>query len=198
MLETGEDLRRLVGKDAYHEAFKDDTVAHLYTLREGGDAPIAECEALAEALGVTVDLRTSETRAAEALRLHHAYGIKSTQFIVEKLRRWADGNGHKLMVLLSYDLPSCIRYIEKGERFDEMFVEYLAANDIPHVDFLPKMAQEFRAYDLPMESFLERFYIERAGAQVFGHYRPYGNFWFAFGLLESLVEWLDPKPPSYR
>lgn len=198
MCKKGEDLRKLVGKEAYYETFKDDPVVHLYTLREGGEAPVEYLEKLAEAFGVAVDLRAPATRAAEARRLHYAYGMKSTMFIVDKMRKWADEKGRKLMVLLSYDVPSYMDYIEKGERFDEMFVNYLEANQITYVDFLKKKAEEFRAYSLPLEQFLERFYIERAGAQVFGHYRPYGNFWFAFALREALVNWLDPKPPAYQ
>ena len=31
----------------------------------------------------------------------------------------------------------------------------------------------------PLVQYLRRFYIPRAGAQVFGHYSPYGNFWLA-------------------
>jgi len=41
-------------------------------------------------------------------------------------------------------------------------------------------------------------YISRAGAQVFGHYSPYGNFWFAWAIRKEIVEFLNPKPPSYR
>lgn len=192
-----EDLRKLVGKDAYYETFKDDPVVHLYTLREGGEAPVEQLEVLADALAVDVDLRNVETRAQEARRLHYAYGMKSTEYIVDKLQEWADAHGRKLMVLLSYDVPTYVDFIEHGERFDEMFVEYLEDRGILYVDFLKKKANAFKDYNLSLEQFLERFYIERAGAQVFGHYRPYGNFWFAFALREALVNWLDPKPPAY-
>ena len=109
----------------------------------------------------------------------------------------SDDNGRKLMILLSYDVPSYMDYIEKGERFDLPFVDYLETAGITYVDFLEKKAAAFKDFNLPLEQFLERFYIERAGAQVFGHYRPYGNFWFAFELRRHLVDWLDPKPPAY-
>ena len=99
------DLRKLVGGENYYRTFKDDPVAHLYALREGGEAP---------------------------------------------------------------------------------------------VDSLVKIREEFKAFRLPVERFLERFYIARAGAQVFGHYSPAGNFWFASAIRRELVDWLDPKPPAYR
>jgi hypothetical protein len=31
-----------------------------------------------------------------------------------------------------------------------------------------------------------------------GHYNPSGNHFFAFALKNSLIEWLDPKPLTYR
>ncbi len=198
MCKKGEDLYKLVGKDAYYETFKDDPVVHLYTLREGGEAPIEESEKLAEALNVKVDLRNPKKRAADARRLHYAYGMRSTEFILDKLRTWADKNNRKLMVLTSYDVPAYMEYIQNGTRFDQSFIDWLDKNKYLYVDFLTKKAEEFKNFNLPLEKFLERFYIERAGAQVFGHYCPYGNFWFAFALREHLVNWLEPKPAAYQ
>jgi len=40
--------------------------------------------------------------------------------------------------------------------------------------------------------------VSRAGAQVFGHYTPAGNFWFANAIRKEVVAWLDPKPPAYH
>jgi hypothetical protein len=83
-----EDLRQLVGKEAFYNAFKDDPVVHLYALREGGEAPVEELEKLAEAFGVTVDLRISDapTRIAAAQKLWEAYGLRATMFILDKFR----------------------------------------------------------------------------------------------------------------
>jgi hypothetical protein len=71
------DLRKLVGKENYYNVFKDDTVAHLYTLREGGNVPLGECEQLAEAFGLKGNLRNSKTRQADAPasahRLRHPF-----------------------------------------------------------------------------------------------------------------------------
>jgi len=198
LCETGADLRKLVGRQAYYEAFKDDPIVHLYTLREGGDAPVEQLEPLAEAFGLRVDLRNPQTRAADARRLHEAYGMRATRFICRKLRDWCDANGRKLMILLSYDVPQVMEFLAHGTRFDQWCVDFLNADDFTYVDFLEKTREDYRDYRVDVERYLERFYIERAGAQVFGHYNPYGNFWFAHTLRDALVAWLDPKPPAYR
>jgi hypothetical protein len=36
----------------------------------------------------------------------------------------------------------------------------------------PKTKEDYKAFNLDVEPYLEHFYIERAGAQVFGHYNP--------------------------
>jgi hypothetical protein len=198
MCSSAEDLRKLVGQENYYEAFKDDTVAHLYTLREGGDAPVEELEQLAEAFGMKVDLRSPRNRADEAMRLHIAYGVRSTMFVVDKFREWANANGRKLMLLLSYDVPAVQTFIATGERFDQEFVDYLDDKRFLYVDCLKKAHEEHKAYCLPIDDFIGRFYVERAGAQVFGHYKPHGNFWFAHAIRNELLDWLDPKPPAYQ
>jgi hypothetical protein len=77
-------------------------------------------------------------------------------------------------------------------------VDYLKDEKFLYVDSLVKTAEETKAYNLPTDEFIRRLYIGRAGAQVFGHYNPYGNFWFAYAIRREMVDWLKPKPPAYR
>jgi len=192
------DLQKLVGADNFYNAFKDDHVAHLYTLREGGLAPVDELETLAEALGVEVNLRNPKTRQADAKKLHIAYGIRSTMFTVDKFRKWCKTNKRKFMILLSYDVPTVAGYAKNGTRFDEEFVKFLNKEKYLYTDTLPLICDQYKTFKGTIAQFCETLYVERAGAQVFGHYNPYGNFKFAFAIKNALIEWLDPKPPAYR
>ena len=196
--ETAEDLRKLVGRENFCNSFKDDHVAHLYTLTEGGEAPVDQLEPIAEAFGLNLDLRDPGRRVADANALHIEYGMRSTMWICDQLKTWCAANGRRLMVLLSYDVPTVMDYLEKGERWDQAMLDYLDGSGIPHVDALGAVGEEYAAFKLPIEPFLERFYVARAGAQVFGHYKAQGNFWFASAIKPALVNWLDPKPPAYR
>jgi hypothetical protein len=194
------DLRKLVGRENYYRAFKNDTVAHLVTLKEGGEAPVAELEQLAEVFRLKVNLRTKNRRQrmAEARKLHESYSQRASLYVVDQLQAWAQRNGRKVMFLLSYDVPAVKTFIRTGERFDAELVAGLDRRKVLHVDFLKKAAAEYKDYRLSLDRFIDRFYIERAGAQVFGHYNPYGNFWFAFAMRHELLAWLDPKPLPYR
>jgi hypothetical protein len=72
------------------------------------------------------------------------------------------------MILLSYGSDMVREFIETGERFDGEFVDYLDEIGIARVDSLAKAAGDYKAFNLKIDDYLERFYIGRAGAQVFG------------------------------
>ncbi len=201
LCQTPEELQALVGQ-AYCDAFKDDLVVHLFAMRVGGDIPaesIARLETLAEALGLQVDLRGDrESCMQNAARLHDAYGIKASQFIVDKWRAWARERNKKLMVLLSYDVPTVIRYLESGERFDEDMVTFLEKNDFAYMDCLKIAAEDFKVYNISAKEYVDRLYVPRKSEHVFGHYSCIGYHWFAHAVRRGIVEWLDPKPPAYQ
>lgn len=198
LCQKASDLRQLVGKENFYNAFKDDPVAHLYTLVEGGEAPLGNMEQLAEAFGLKVNLRHPKTRQADARKLWKRYGMRSSQWIVEQLTAWAKKNNRKVMVLLSYDVPQVTEFLQKGTRFDDDMVAFLQKGKYPCIDTLKKVREEYKAFRPGINNFLSRFYVARAGAQVFGHYTPAGNFWFAYALRQPLVDWLSPKPPAYQ
>lgn len=192
-----EELKQFADQEFFYQTYKDDHVVHLFTLTEGGEAPVDELEKLAEGLGVKVDLRTPETLQAEAIRFHWIYGMRATQFIIGKLDTFAKENGRTLIVLMSYDTPTVETFLKEGTRFDEEMLSFLSDRQIRHVDMLSPQGEDFKIYNLSVEQYLARFYIPSAGAQVFGHYNPYGNFWFARNLRKPIVSWLDPKPEPY-
>lgn len=192
------DLLKLVGNDNFYNAFKDDTVAHLYCLREGGEAPVEELEKLAEAFGVKVNLRNPKTRQKDAKKLHIAYGIRSTMWVVDTFQKWCKANNRNLMLMLSYDVPTVQTYVKNGTRFDAEFVDFLNKRKYPYIDTLLPICEDAKRSKGTVEQFCEKLYVERAGAQVFGHYNPYGNMVFAMTIRRPLIDWLDPKPPAYR
>ena len=192
-----DDLRKLADRDYYYNFFKDDQIVRLFTLASAGEAMLGELEALAEALDLKVDLRDPQKRPDDAQRLHIAYGVKSTKHLLNKMNKLAQAQGKKLMVVLSYHIPTVRDFIQKTERFDQELLDYLNSTGITYVDSLAKAGQDYKQYNLDVDAFLDRFYVSRAGAQVFGHWNPYGNFWFAFCIKDQLVNWLNPKPPAY-
>jgi hypothetical protein len=164
----------------------------------GGEAECGDLEQVAEALGVRVDLRDPATRQADARRLHLHYGWKSTEHLLAEMTAWAGGTGRKLLVVLSYCMGSIGTYISGGPRFDEPFLEHLKSTGLRFVDTLEAHRLDFQQFRVTPGDYLARYYIQAAGAAVFGHYNPLGNMFFAYAVKNDIVDWLDPKPPAYR
>jgi hypothetical protein len=193
-----DELRALTDKERFHETFKDDPILRLFIVQQGGEADLSDLQAVADALDIRVDLMNPATRRADAETFHRAYGAKSTEYLLEKLRAWAKSNNRKLLILLSYCLGSVGGYLAGNRRFDHDFVAYLDREGYDYIDPLPAHAEDYKAFNLPIEEYIYRYYVRAAGAAVFGHYTPTGNHFYAFCIKNGLVDFLDPKPPAYR
>ena len=199
LCETEDDLRALCDPDHFYETFKDDHVVKVFTLRIGGEVDdVDELQALARAFDLDIDLRKPETKAEDAARLHLTYGLKSTEYILDEMQAWAAERDKKLMVLLFYADSEIPKFIESNWRFDPSLVDYLDRSGIPYVDFLRKHAADFESFKMSARDYCGRYYVRAAGAAVFGHYSPAGNFFTAMNIKDDVVNRLDPKPPAYR
>ena len=195
---TVDDLSRLCDPETFYQAFKDDSIVHLFCLQRGGEAPTGELEAIAEALGVQVDLRDPQRRAKDAERLHICYGHKATEYILDRMRPWAEARGKKIMIILSYSIDVLRAIAEGGRRPDQEILDYLDEHGMATIDCAANAIEDRKSFAASWEGYFRRYYIAPADAAVFGHYSPAGNSWFAFSIKDDVVAWLDPKPPAYR
>jgi hypothetical protein len=156
--------------------FHDDQIVRLFALEKAGWRSDLK---LLQSAKIKVDLRDIK-RAAEAAKLRVMYGLKSTEYILDKLIPWMEQNNKKLMVPLSYSEGEITNYLKGGERFDITFVDYLKRNKITWFDTLQKHQEDFADFRITPEKYIDRLYIKPAAAAVFGHYNPLGNAFFAF------------------
>ena len=94
------------------------------------------------------------------------------------------------MVLLSYSANDVIHACYNRPRFDRIFVDYLNEQGFLTFDSLHAHVEEFKQFNCSPEEYAQRYYT--------GHYNPRGNHFFAFEIKDTLVQWLDPSPPTYR
>ncbi|MCE9613724.1 MAG: hypothetical protein K8T26_05575 [Lentisphaerae bacterium] len=194
-------LRALCDPDQFRRTFEHDQIVRLFLAERGVEPPaedLKEFEALAEALGIAVDLRRAETRRVEAKRLRIQYGIRSSEHILAEFQDWLRQQGKRLLVLLTYRESYVVDVIEGRPRFDQHLLDFFARTGIPYVDARDLHRADYAAYRLTPAEYLTRFYIPPCAAAVFGHYTPMANAWFAFAIKPALVRWLDPPPPAYR
>ena len=184
-------LRNLADSEFVYEHFKDDLVVKLLVTEWNGAAVDRdELAALAKALGVKFDFSSAKATSATALAVRVEYGLRAGIKVIEKAQSFARGNHKKLMVLLSYGSSTVGDACKGLPRPDQTVVDFLKAKNIPFVDGLEKHVQDFQAFKIPAQDYVNRYYV--------GHYNPRGNHFFAFAIKDAVVAWLDPKPLAYR
>ena len=144
----------------------------------------------ARVLGIDAELGSAEATAATANRLLTTCGLRASIAILDKLMAYARGAGKRLLILLSYSSQDVLAAMRGEARFDQLFLDALAARDLPTVDTLASHVWDYGRFRGTPEEYVQRYYI--------GHYNPTGNQFFAWAIKDRLVDWLTPKPPAYR
>jgi hypothetical protein len=188
---TRESLFKLCDPDFVYDHFKDDLVVQLVAAENGAtDINRSELKQVAEALNVRPSFDSVEATGRTAHAVHTEYALRVGIRVIEKTLAYAEAQGKKLMVLLSFGAESVTAACEGRPRFDQNVVNFLTAKRIPFADALAKHAEDFRNFKISPREYADRFYV--------GHYNPKGNHFFAFAVKDAIVNWLDPKPLAYR
>jgi len=145
---------------------------------------------LAARLGYPVDWSRESDLPTQAGELLDRYSLRATQFVLEKAGEFARQNGKKLLVVLFDPYRAMAEMRQSGTRFDQSVVEYLIREKFNYFDMNEVHLRDFKQYNLPYPEYLKQYFI--------GHYSPRGNHFFAYSIKERVVEWLDPKPITYR
>ena len=119
-------------------------------------------------------------------------------YIIEKVKAFTEKQQKKLLVLLSYPGPSVSQVCSGIDRDDagymdwhpRKFREFLQEKKIRFLDSMDKHIEDFQTFKLTPDQYMTRYYI--------GHYNPKGNHFFAYAVKDEFVNWLQPKPPTYR
>jgi hypothetical protein len=188
---TPESLYRLCDPDHIVEAFRDDVEVQARLAMQGAtDVQTDLLRRFADALDLPADFSSPEATAQTGDALLTAYALRSTMVVVERAREFAASSGKKLMVLLSFMSSDVVKACHGRPRFDQPFVDYLEEREFLFVDTLRKHVDDFSQFRCTPEEYAARHYI--------GHYNPAGNHFFAFAVKDKVVDWLEPKPPTYR
>jgi hypothetical protein len=192
LLPTPESLYRMCDPGWMVEHLKDDLALQLYAfklgyIRELDRQPI---DRLAARLDYPMNWDDGAALRSQAGGLLDRYSLRATRLVLEKARRFADEQGKKLLVVL-FDPSRALDQMRRGERrYDQEIVDYLAAERYNVFDMNEVHLRDFRRSNLPYGDYLKQFFI--------GHYNPRGNHFFAYSIKGTVVEWLDPKPITYR
>jgi hypothetical protein len=193
LLPTRESLYKMTDPDFMCEALEDDLMVQLAVAGRVDPSSLdtTRLNALAGILGVEGIMKASspDDLKASLERIKNAYGFAATKYILDEAFRFSRKNGKKLMIFLL--CPRVTRQLLRGEaRYEQEIVDYMKEKGLPYFDMNLVHFEDFKAFDLSIEDYLKRYYI--------GHYSPAGNHFFAYSVKDRIVEWLDPKPITYR
>lgn len=191
-LGTPNDLYKMTDPDFMYEALKDDLITQLMLYHHHGVDGLerSKLARLAEILAVpSPALDGSGSSRSSMENLINSYGFAATRMIVDKAADWAKGAGKKIMFITF--CPGVTReLITQGTRYDQPIADFLNQSGHRWFDMNPVHVEDFKAFKIPLDEYLQRYFI--------GHYSPAGNHFFAFSIKKHVVEWLNPKPITYR
>jgi len=192
LLPTPESLYRMCDPEWMVEHLKDDLALQLYAFKLGSirDLDRVPIDKLAARLDYPTNWGDGASLRSQAGELLNRYSLRATRLVLEKARRFADEHGKKLMVVL-FDPSRALDQMRRGEkRYDQEIVDYLAAGGFNVFDMNEVHLKDYGRSRLPYGQYLKQFFI--------GHYNPRGNHFFAYSIKGKVVEWLEPRPITYR
>ena len=174
------------------EALRDDLMLQmsLFCSGETEDIDKQKLNQLAAHLGCRCLVEEPADQLKDQVaEIRKAYAFAATRYIIEHAKEFAAKNGKKLLIVLF--CPRVTRQlITTGERYDQPIVNYLQERDTRTFDMNLVHVEDYKSFNLSLDEYMKRYLI--------GHYSPTGNHFFAFAIKDEVVDWLDPRPITYR
>jgi len=194
LLTTPESQYKMTDGAWMYEHLKDDLALQMYVFARGyiHDIDMETVGKLAGRLGLPPagSAAQSSDQRAYVRQVLDKYSLAATRYILTKTGEFAKRNGKKLMVVL-FDPGRVLPGLVEGRaRYDQEIVDFLKENSFKYFDMNVVHVEDFKSFRLSYGEYRRRYFI--------GHYNPSGNHFFAFAIKDTIVNWLDPKPITYR
>ena len=137
-----------------------------------------------------MDWSQTSTLRSQVGRLLDRYSLRATRHILDKARAFTRERGKKLLVVLFDPYRAMNEMKKSGNRYDQEVVDHLKGGGFNYFDMNEVHLNDFKDYNLSFEDYRKRYFI--------GHYNPRGNHFFAYAIKDTVVDWLEPKPTTYR
>jgi len=164
--------------------------ALLYIQGYTSDVDVEKMTLLAKWLKVDFDAADKDNLALNLENLLNKLGYAANNFILEKLKMYAEKNNKNLLIVIfdPYKVTNAIMMDQP--RPDQEMVDYLQKEKFNYFDMNVIHANDFKKGNLSMNDYYAKYFV--------GHYDPMGNMFFAFSIKNQLVNWLHPKPLTYQ
>jgi hypothetical protein len=191
LLKRRQSLYKMTDPDWMYKALKDDLALQMYLYKNNQikDIPVQSLKTLSRHLGCQLDFDRKNLRSSVA-RLLDEYAFEATKYILDKADEFVSENNKELMVIIFDPYRVTRQLLQGGSRYDQEIVDFLNENDINYIDMNLVHVEDFKDFNLSVNNYLKRYFI--------GHYSPAGNHFFAYSIKDRIIEWLDPKPITYK
>ena len=189
---NAEDLFKMNDPAWMTENLRDDLALQmaLFERKKIDDPDHSSLMKLAECLEIKANFRKTGKLQATVRMILDQYSFAATRYILEKAKEYTDMNHKKLMIVLFDPYKVTRSLIGHKPRYDQEIVDYLQRKNFNYFDMNLVHAADFKNFRLKPEEYFKRYFI--------GHYSPAGNHFFAFSIKPKIVDWLDPRPITYR
>ena len=192
LLATPESLYRMTDPEFMVDALRDDWMLQMsaYVAEHIRDLDKTGLNRLAQALGAEPITATDDREITDQVgALRDSYAFAATKHILDEAIEFTERHHKKLLVVLFW--PEATRQlIRSGRRYDEPVVQHLRSRGVRYFDMNLVHVEDFKCFRMSLDEYLDRYLV--------GHYSPIGNHFFAFAIKDTIVDWLDPKPITYR
>ncbi len=190
-LNTPQLLYKMTNPEWMYQHLKDDLALQLLLFRNKKitDLDFEKAEKLSKCLKMNIDFKDTANLENSIINLLDRYSFAASEYILGKLKIYAEKNDKKLLVVLFDPYRVTNSLIEKGTRYDDEIVDFLKKENFNYFDMNLVHVADYKRYNLTLDDYYKIYFL--------GHYNPTGNHFFAFSIRKKIVEWLDPKPITY-
>jgi hypothetical protein len=192
-LPTPASLYRMTDPEWMYQNLKSDLALQMYlfVLRLTHEVDWLALQRLTEWLGLEPpDRSTLESTRKSVRRTLDKYGFAATKYILGKAREFSEEMDKKLLIVLFDQYRVMRTLIESGTRYDQEIVDFLREHNFRYFDMNLVHVDDYAKFRISLDEYMKRYFI--------GHYSPAGNHFFAYSIKDTIVDWLDPKPITYR
>ncbi|MBC8471143.1 MAG: hypothetical protein H8D56_16905 [Planctomycetes bacterium] len=191
LLQSRQSLYKMTDPDWMYETLKSDLALQMYLYKNNqiNDIPIQALKRLSKHLGGQLNFDGKNLRPSVAALLDE-YAFEATKYILDKADEFASANNKELMVVIFDPYRVTRQLLQGGKRYDREIIDFLNENDTNYIDMNLVHVEDFKSFNLSIDDYFKRYFI--------GHYSPAGNLFFAYSIKDRIVEWLNPKPITYK
>lgn len=191
-LNTRKLLYKMTDSTWMYSTLKDNLALQMLVYIQGytSDFDTLKLKQLAKWMDVKIDFDDKTNLKQNIGNLLDKFGYAANLYILDKLKTFAKNNNKNLMVIIFDPYKVTYELMMSLPRTDQLMLDYLQKEKFNYFDMNVVHAEDFKKGNLTISDYYAKY--------LSGHYDVNGNRFFASAIKGKIVDWLNPKPITYR